>query len=185
MENPEKKEEKPTEEKLNEKSPEKNPEKKIETQNKKPEKGKKVIKEFAIANGKSLRISAKYSSDVCRIIKGKSPENAIKRLNEVINKKRAVPMERRETAHQKGKGISGGKFPVNVCKSMIELIKQANNNANVNGIENQIIFIAKANKASAPFKSGGRRAKRAHIYLEIRDKTKLNEKKPIQIMNKT
>ncbi len=166
-----------TEKKVEKKSPEKNLEKKEKVTDRKPEKEKKVLKEFAFANGKSLRISTKYSSDVCKVIKGKSPEDAIKRLNEVINKKRAIPMQRRETAHQKGKGISGGKFPMNVCRSIIELIKQVNNNANFSGIENQVIFIAKANKSSTPFRSGGRRAKRTHIYIEIRDKTKLMEKK--------
>jgi large subunit ribosomal protein L22 len=137
----------------------------------------KKVKDFAFAKGTSLRISPKYSSEVCKVIKGKSPESAIKRLNEAISKKRAIPMQRRETPHQKGKGISGGKYPLNVCKEIINLIKQANSNAVFNGIENQMITIAKADKASTPFRRGGRKAKRAHVYIEIRDKNKIMEKK--------
>lgn len=155
----------------------KNEERKTELkEDKKIKKENKKVKESAFARGVSLRISTKYSSEVCKIIKGKSPENAIRRLNDVVSKKRAVPMQRREVPHQKGKGISGGKYPLNVCKEIINIIKQAGNNANLSGIENQIITIAKADKASTPFRRGGRKAKRTHIYIEIKDKTKLAEK---------
>jgi ribosomal protein L22 len=138
---------------------------------------KKAPKEMAIVNGKSLRISYKYSGEVCRMIMGKTPEDAIARMNEVLKGKRAVPMQRRETAHQRGRGISGGKFPINVCRAMIDLVKQVQANASHNGIENPVIVKAMANKASAPYRSGGRRGKRAHVYIEVRDKIKLMEKK--------
>ncbi|MFA5061479.1 MAG: uL22 family ribosomal protein [Candidatus Pacearchaeota archaeon] len=167
------------EEKINEEKKVENKEN-TKTENKEEKKVKsevKKVKDLAFAKGTSLRISAKYSSEVCKVIKGKSPEKAIKRLNEALSKKRAIPMQRRETPHQKGRGISGGKYPLNVCKALIDLIKQASNNANFNGIENPIIAIAKADKASTPFRRGGRRAKRTHIYIEIRDKNKLVEKK--------
>lgn len=155
-------------------------EKKMEkTEEKAPvKKEKKEVpkKEVAVANGFSLRISAKQSKYVMKIIKRKSPEAAIERLQAVIDEKRAVPMAGLEVAHQKGKGMAGGKFPKNACKAIMEVVKQAGANAIVAGIKNPVISIAKADRASAPFRKGGRKAKRAHIHIEITEKKKLLER---------
>jgi hypothetical protein len=43
----------------------------------------------------------------------------------------------------------------------------------VNEIENPVITIAMPNIASRPFRREGKRAKRTHVHLEARDKTKL------------
>ena len=137
-------------------------------------KPKKVVKkDVAIANGYSLRISPKHSIAICKVIRGKSPDNAVKRLEAVITGKRAIPMAGLEVAHQKGKGLAGAKFPKNACVAIIEIIKQAKANSIVNGIASPFISIAKSNRASAPFRKGGRRSKRTHIYIEVKDKSKL------------
>ncbi len=141
---------------------------------KKPVKKKEIIaKEKATVNGLSLHISPKNSFAVCKMIKNKTPEIAIGMLKKVILKKDAVPMQNREVGHRKG--MAGGRYPVNVAKEVIELLKQLIANAVVNQIENPVIVIAKANKASRPFKKGGRKAKRTHIYIEVKDKTKLKK----------
>jgi len=155
---------KPTEEKK-ETTAETKPEEKKE--NKKKVKTEK--KDVAIANGFSLRISPKQSKYICRILVGKSPENAVKRLEEVISERRAVPMAGLEVGHKKGRGLAGGKFPKNACKIIIEIIKQAKANAIINGMENPVIKIAKSNQASAPYRRAGRKAKRTHIYIELRE----------------
>ncbi|MCR4284887.1 MAG: hypothetical protein NUV97_02485 [archaeon] len=147
-------------------------EKKVEK--KKPE---IVVKEMAIANGVSLRISPKYSASICKVIRGKTPEAAIARLEDVISEKRPIPMANLEVGHKRGIGLSGGRFPKKACLEIINVIKQVGANSIVNGIENPIITIAKANQASAPFRRDGRKAKRTHIYLEVRDKSKLIRKK--------
>lgn len=134
-------------------------------------------KDKAIANGIALRISPKQSKYICRIIKRKSPETAILRLQAVIDGKRPVPMAGLEVAHKKGKGLAGGKFPRNACKAIMEIVKQARANAVVAGIEAPIISIAKADQAAAPYRRGGTKAKRAHIHIEIIEKTKLMGKK--------
>jgi len=133
-------------------------------------KTKVVKKDVAVANGYSLRISPKYSVYICRFIRGRSPESAIKVLEEVIKRKRPLPTAGLEVGHKKGKGIAGGKFPVNACKEIIEIVKQARANAAVNGIENSIITIARSNRAPAPYRSGGRKAKRTHIHIELRER---------------
>ena len=127
-------------------------------------------KDVAVANGFSLKISPKQSIYICKIIKKKNPDVAIKRLQDVISEKRPVPMAALEVGHKKGKGIAGAKFPKNACKAIIEIIKQASANANIAGIENPTITIAKSDKASAPYRRAGRKAKRTHIHIEVREK---------------
>jgi len=131
---------------------------------------KKVKKDVAIANGYSMRISPKYSIAICKVLRGKSPEEVVKRLEEVIAMKRAIPMAGLEVGHKKGKGMSGGKYPKNACVAIIEVIRQVGANAIVNEIEDPIIVVAKSNQASAPQRRGGRSGKRTHIYLEVRSK---------------
>ena len=145
-----------------------------EVKSKEKKKPKKILKkDVAIANGYSLKISPKHSIAICKVIRGKSPDNAVKRLEAVVKGKRAIPMAGLEVARQKGKGLAGAKFPKNACLEIIEVIKQAKANSIVNGIEAPFISIAKSNRASAPFRKGGRRSKRTHIYIEVKDKSKL------------
>jgi len=167
---------KPEETKMENKTETKVEEKK---ETKKPEKKVKEVpkKEVAIANGYSLKISPKQSVYVCKIIRGKSPEAAIERLQAVIDERRPVPMAALEVGHKKGKGLAGGRFPKNACKGIMEIVKQAGANAVVAGIENPVITIAKSDRASAPFRRAGRKAKRTHMHIEVKDKVKLAEAK--------
>lgn len=127
-------------------------------------------KDVAVARGVGLRISPKQCIYVCKMIRGKSPDAAVSRLQDVIDEKRAVPMAGLEVGHKKGKGLAGGKFPKNTCMAVMDVVKQAAANAIVVGIENPVIVIAKSDRAAAPFRKGGRKAKRCHLYLEIRNK---------------
>ena len=145
---------------------------------KKVVKAKEIVKkDVAIANGFSLKISPKQSKYVCRLLRGKTPEAAVARLQAVIDEKRPVPMAALEVGHKKGSGLAGGKFPKNACKGIMEIVKQAGANAVVAGIENPIITIAKSDQAAAPYRKAGRKAKRAHIHIEIRDRIKVMEAK--------
>ena len=145
---------------------------------KKPVKAKEISKkDVAVANGFSMKISPKQSKYVCKLLRGKTPEGAIARLQAVIDEKRPVPMAALEVGHKKGKGLAGGKFPKNACKEIITIVKQAGANAVVAGIEAPVITIARADRASAPFRRAARRAKRTHLLIEIREKKWLIENK--------
>ena len=148
--------------------------KKEDGQNKQVEKVKVKdvprVHDKAIANGFGLRISAKYAKEICRMIKGRTPDAATTRLQDVIDERRAVPMAGLEVAHQKGKGLAGGKFPKNACVAIMEIVKQAKANANISGIENPVITQAISNRASRPYRKAGRRGKRAHVMIEVRAK---------------
>lgn len=151
-------------------------EEKVETK-KKIEEKKFVPKEKAVVNGVSLRISPKDSKFICKAIKGKTIEFGIELLEKVIMKKAVIEMRGAEIPHRKGKGIMSGRYPVNASKEFIILLKQLKANSQVAGIENPIIKLAMANKASEPFKTDRRRGKRTHVYIEAVEKTKLIKKK--------
>lgn len=150
---------------------------------------KKVVKKVevtpkdkAIVNGYSIRISPKYSKYVCRMITGKSIIRAKEMLEGVILEKFPVKMTALEVPHQKGKGISGAKYPKDTAKGILLLVKQLESNCNVNQIENPVIKIAMPNRASEPARRAGRHGKRTHLYLEAVSKesflkNKLNKNK--------
>jgi ribosomal protein L22 len=135
-------------------------------------------KEMAVVNGFSLAVSTKNSVAICKMIMKKSPERAIEMLELVLDHKMAVPMIMDEIPHRK-RGLmpagfgGGGRFPKNASVEFINLLKQLKANCEVNGIENPIITLAVSNLASRPFKKEGKRAKRTHVHMEAKDRTKL------------
>ena len=148
-------------------------EEKMEKKEKKKEVNKKTA---AVVRGVNLSLSYKISGSVCRMIRKKEIDDAIRMLEEVLKFKRVVPMNNMEIPHRKGKGVMAGRYPLGVCKEIIDLLKQLKANSSVNGLNNPIIFLAKADKASSPFRREGRRAKRANIYLEAREKEEIIKK---------
>jgi len=136
-----------------------------------------VPKDKAVVRGNSMRLSLKHCISICKMLKGKTPEKAVEFLEGVARGKVAVNMKGREVAHQKGKGVSGAKYPKKAALEIIELIKQLNANANVNQIEEPVIVVAKANTAARPWRRDRRKAKRCHVYLEVKAKLKKNEEK--------
>ena len=175
---PEKKEEK-IEEKDNQKASEPKGEvKKSEpkaSDKKKPE-VKKIKKTEAVVNGKSLPISTLYSVAVCKFIKKKTIENAIKDLEDVLRKVKAVPMTG-EIPHRKGK-IMSGRYPKNAAEAFIRLLKNLRANAIANELDNPIIVEAIANMASRPYgRFGSVRRKRTHVLIKVKERTKKRGKK--------
>lgn len=147
--------------------------KKIEE--KKVEKPKQKKTE-TVVNSHSLPISTKHSVAVCKFIKNKKIENAMADLQEVINKKSAVPMKG-EIPHRKGK-IMSGRYPKNAAKHFIKLLKTLTANANVNGLNNPVISEAIANIAQRPRGKAGRvKRKRTHVKIVAKEKSSKGEKK--------
>jgi len=145
-------------------------ENKIETKPevKKEEKKKveKIRKTEAVVNGVSLPISTKKSGDMCRFIKNKKVEDAIKMMDEIIQGKRAIHAKG-EYAHRPG--VGSGKIPVRVAEEFKILLKSVLGNAKNHEIENPYVCEAKANMASRPFGSfGAYRRKRSHIFIKVK-----------------
>lgn len=123
---------------------------------------------FAIVNGRDLPISKKQSVEVCRFIKGKKIDDALKMLNEVIKEKRAVPM-RGEIPHRKG--MMSGRFPKKTSYYFIKLLKSLSANALKKNLDISNLKIhAMANTAARPARGGRfrRKFKRAHVTLIVK-----------------
>ncbi len=139
-----------------------------------PEKKKKKIvekqnpREFILVKGLNLRISTKNSIAVCNMIRNRSIKKALQMLEEVLEYKRVVKMNNREVGHKRGKGVMAGRYPQNVVKEFIRLVKQLEANANNHGFETQNTIIwCKADQASRPYRGGGTRFKRTHVTLKL------------------
>tara|TARA_Y100000034_G_C6818157_1_gene368255 strand:- start:242 stop:640 length:399 start_codon:yes stop_codon:yes gene_type:complete len=129
----------------------------------------------AIANGINLGISTKTSVEVCRFVRGKTTENAKKILQRVIEKKQAVPYKRylKEIPHRKGK-IATGRYPLKTSKTILDLIKTAESNAQNKGMSSKLIIThISAHKGETQSRYGrkmGRKAKRTHINIVVEEK---------------
>jgi len=136
----------------------------------------KVKKHEAIVNGFSVAVSTKKSMAICKFIKRKKIEKAISDLEEVLQKKKVVPMKG-EISHQKGKGIMSGGYPKKTSEHFITLLKSLQANANVNDLEEPIIVEAVANFAPRPFGRFGKwKRKRTHIKIVAREKKMIKQK---------
>ena len=139
-------------------------------ENKEPKKEapKVTKKDEAIANAISIHASKKQCMYICDFIKGKKIDDAIKELGEVIILKRAIPFKG-EIPHRKG--MHSGRYPVNVSKLFIPLLKGLKGNCIVNGIDidKAKIYYACTNWASRPQRKGGVKAKRAHVLLKAKE----------------
>lgn len=130
---------------------------------------KKIKRDFAIVNGKSLHISTKDAVALCNFVKRKNIDRAISDIENVLKMKKAVPMKG-EIPHRKGK-IMSGRFPVNSSKNFLMLLKSLKANANANNMENYFISEAVANKASRPMGRFGRwQRKRTHVFIKVSEK---------------
>lgn len=137
---------------------------------------KKIKKSEVYVNAKSVPISTKYAMSICKFVKGKRIGDAIRDLEQVMLLKKSVPMKG-EYSHRKGKGMSGGAFPLRASGYFIVLLKSLAGNANNHEIDEPIIVEATANWAPAPRGRFGRvRRKRTHITLRAVE-MKIKEKK--------
>jgi large subunit ribosomal protein L22 len=141
---------------------------KIEKEEKK-EKPKKVPKNYALINGHSLPLSTKDGAHICDMIRYKKIDDAIQMIDNVIVKKQVVEMRNREVGHKHGKGIMGGRYPVDASKEFKVLLKNLKANAIYNelDLDKAVLIQCIVNKASRPYKRGGSRMKRSHITLKL------------------
>ena len=151
---------KDTTKKIEETKVEKVNEKEIE--NKESEKKEKIAvkapkKIESTVYGKNIPISLKHSIFIGKFIKNKKIENAISDLQEVVKKKKAIPMTG-EMAHKKGVGMATGKYPVKASKNFIKLLKSLSANSINHGmdLEKTRIFTVIPNKSSKQMHRFGR-----------------------------
>lgn len=98
---------------------------------------------MAKAIGKEIHISPKHSVEICKVLKGKKLDVAKDLLEEVIEKKRAIPFKKhnRGVAHRKGKGFGPGRYPVRAAGAILKVLEAAENNAEYSGLDTEALLI--------------------------------------------
>jgi ribosomal protein L22 len=133
----------------------------------------KVKKEEAMVLFTSFPVSTKYAMDICKFIKRKKIPYCISYLEEVIAKKKVMPMKG-EYAHRKGEGMMSGKYPRQASEKFIMALKSLAANAVFNGLEDPVIVEAIANYGQRPHSKMGRWQKK-RTWLKIVAKNKIKK----------
>ena len=130
---------------------------------------------MARAIGVALPISLKYSVEICRHIKNKKVSLAKRILQEVIDKKRAIPFRRYNSDLSHKKKIGPGRYPEKASTHFISLIENVEANAQFKGLNtsNLIITHASAHNAGKSWHYGRKRRrkmKRTNIEIFVEEK---------------
>ena len=145
---------------------------------------------MARAIGAALPISFKQSVEICGFIKNKGISYAKKLLQDVIDKKTAIPFRRYNQDLGHKKKIGPARYPKKASEEFIKLIENVEANAQFKGLNTSNLIIAhisahKAGKAWHFGRKSRRRMKRTNIEIVVEEKAKkVGEKERIK-SNKT
>ena len=95
----------------------------------------------ARARGIELHISPKKTYEVLNAIRGKSLDSARELLEAVLAHERAIPFRRynQETAHKRG--VGPGRYPEKVARSVLQILANAESNAEYEGLDTDQLFV--------------------------------------------
>ena len=128
----------------------------------------------AIANGINLAISRKESVEISRLLKNKSTERAKKILENVMEKKEAVPYRTYNSSVPHRKGIGPGRYPMKASGKILSLLKSAEANAENKGMSKNLIIshisVHKGETQSRYGRKMGKKAKRTHIKIIVKER---------------
>ena len=85
------------------------------------------------AIAKELPISPKFSREICRMIRGKKVDDAIRMLEEVVELRRPVRRYNYGVAHKSG--VGPGRFPKKAAAAIIKVLQSAKSNAEYKGLD--------------------------------------------------
>ncbi len=128
---------------------------------------------LARAQALNMPISMKHSVEISRHLRYHSVRYAKQFLEEVISLKKAVPFRRfrRDVGHKRG--MASGRFPQKAAGAFLRLIKDAEANSQVLGMDPSRLKIQTlvSNQAAVPFFGGRRRhgTKRTHLRIEVKE----------------
>merc|ERR1711998_775654 len=118
------------------------------------------------ARGSNLRVHYKNTHETAQAIKGLYLKRAQKYLRDVIERKDAIPFRKhmggvgRKAQVKKYKGATQCRWPVKSCKFLLDLLTNAESNAEINGLEIETLIITHIQVQRAP--KLRRRTYRAH-----------------------
>jgi large subunit ribosomal protein L22 len=101
----------------------------------------------ARARAVELPMSPKKTYEVLNAIRGKSIDKARSILTEAAEGRHAIPFRRynQETAHHIGSGP--GRFPKKVCNQLLQLLTNAESNAEYEGLDPERLYVRVASCA--------------------------------------
>ncbi|MBI3026813.1 50S ribosomal protein L22 [Candidatus Woesearchaeota archaeon] len=137
---------------------------------------------MARAVGLGLPISLKQSVEICNFIKNRNVIDAKKILQNVIDKKLAIPFRRYNWDLGHKKKIGPGRYPEKSSKYLIKLIEDAEANAQFKGMStsNLVISHISAHKSAKSWHYGRksrRKMKRTNVEIVIGEKARTENKK--------
>lgn len=98
----------------------------------------------AKALGNELAIKPRDAIEVCREIRDRPLQEVKDFLEDVTEKKQAVPYRRHQgkVSHQKGTGP--GRYPVKVARTILDVVEQAEANAEYKGLDTENMTLTHA-----------------------------------------
>lgn len=98
----------------------------------------------AKAIGRSIKISPKNAVEICKKIRGMELEAAKTYLEDVIQMRKPVPFKKhnKKIGHRKSlKGWPSGRYPVKAASHILDVLKNAESNAEYKGIDTESLKI--------------------------------------------
>ncbi|MFB6244869.1 MAG: 50S ribosomal protein L22 [Candidatus Nanohaloarchaea archaeon] len=129
----------------------------------------------AKAVGKNLRVSWKHCTEIGRFLKDDSIEKAINKMERVMDKELAVPATKFDSNAGHVSGQGKGRYPVNAAEEVVKLLRQAEANAehqglNTNALEVQEFITNQGPEMRTPKRHRGRTIKSAHVKIVVGEK---------------
>ncbi|MGQ9780928.1 MAG: 50S ribosomal protein L22 [Nitrososphaeria archaeon] len=103
---------------------------------------------YVRASAREVNISPKHAREICRSIKGMTIARARKLLEEVIEKKIAIPYRRyhQQVSHKSStRGYVAGGYPIKSAEVFLRLLDNLENNASFKGMNVEKVAIVHAN----------------------------------------
>jgi len=96
--------------------------------------------------GREMRISPKHAIEICSFIKGRKVEEARSMLEDVLEKKRAVPFRKykKKVPHKRIQGWFAGRYPVKASSAFLRLLEELSSNAEYKGLDASRLRIIQA-----------------------------------------
>ena len=88
----------------------------------------------AKALGREMPVSPKFAREVAGMIRGMKVDTARQALEDVIDKKRAVPLKRYNKRVSHKPGVGPGRYPVKASKAILGVLDSAASNAEYKGL---------------------------------------------------
>ena len=96
----------------------------------------------AKALGREMPVSPKFAREVAGMIRGMKVDTARQALEDVIDKKRAVPLKRYNKRVSHKPGVGPGRYPVKAAKAILGVLDSAVSNAEYKGLDVSNMAIA-------------------------------------------